>query len=332
MLKLHILVKSWQSITQRLYDYSPIEDFHRGMYRFLLLGYLFAGAYIAPLAGPSRRPKRSTRTAILDPDGVCKYPIFAVLDPTRDYKLNGLFGGFIDWLLADGSARGVSGEFPSFLLWSDDRWYHPDRAITVVFDGEEHGALRELMLVLMALELHSWMFNEAARSYPAGPLGSAQEPQVELYILGNNMPTSHTVPKPGAFAYAVTWDREMAINPTDVLADLVGYPIVGDMDIFRLALQRFGLKVRDDDFDERVPLEWLLDGGVLGLSDPAEVVANMAANETSWAAGDMWETMSNGSWDSANGVEDTVVSGGDLGYYVLEVGHWGNDLKRFDYS
>ncbi|KAI5843566.1 hypothetical protein DFP73DRAFT_86831 [Morchella snyderi] len=80
-------------------DYG-MESFYRAGARYLLMSYLFSGAFLEPLRGR----KRPDHTA--DEDGVKRFPPYHAADPDWRYaQLESLYGGFIEWIVDEGEKR-----------------------------------------------------------------------------------------------------------------------------------------------------------------------------------------------------------------------------------
>lgn len=116
--KLVALVRCWQSLSESTDlvcsnfmngDGYPeaVECFHRASYRFLFMGYLFSGAYLGPVAG-----LHIYDYVGMEPE-VRRYPVYHKSNSEWRYQqLHRLFGGFIEWIVADGASQGAKGGRP----------------------------------------------------------------------------------------------------------------------------------------------------------------------------------------------------------------------------
>lgn len=81
-----------------------------------------------------------------------RYPVYHTGDSVwKGEQLEALFGGVIEWVVADGAERGTAEGLREFSLW-------PEAGMMSV---EQHGSLREVMLLLSVMELTNLMRMEA---------------------------------------------------------------------------------------------------------------------------------------------------------------------------
>lgn len=145
--KLAGIVRNWESLLEQTHlftrcaehlwfdDYpGSVERFHRASYRYLLMGYLFAGQYAQILSEVVENQNDT---------------------PSKEEQLGRLSAGFMDWIITDGAERGNEESLCSFdiIELEDDENNTPPGAPIKTFDGATQGAIHESMLLMTLVKL-----------------------------------------------------------------------------------------------------------------------------------------------------------------------------------
>jgi hypothetical protein len=143
------------------------ESFYRAGARYLVMSYLFSGAFLEPLRG-RKRPGHGT--ADDEVDGVTRFPPYHAADPDWRYaQLESLYGGFIEWIFEEGEKQEPLKSWTS-ARDSKNLNFNPFRKIlrSLLGMGPElkprmsYGVLAEVSSLLLMLELNSFLAAEVS--------------------------------------------------------------------------------------------------------------------------------------------------------------------------
>lgn len=135
------------------------ESFYRAGARYLVMSYLFSGAFLEPLRG-RKRPDHTT-----DEDGVTRFPPYHAADPDWRYaQLESLYGGFIEWIWEEGERQGPPRSW-TCLSNGQNLGFNPFRKIlrSLLGMGPElkprvsYNGLLEISSLLFMLELNTFL-------------------------------------------------------------------------------------------------------------------------------------------------------------------------------
>ncbi|RPB07716.1 hypothetical protein P167DRAFT_609244 [Morchella conica CCBAS932] len=142
------------------------ESFYRAGARYLVMSYLFSGAFLEPLR--ARKLPDDHSATDTDEDGMTRFPPYHATDPDWRYaQLESLYGGFIEWIVEDGEKQGPIKSWTS-ARDSNNLNFNPFRKIlrSLLGMGPElkprvpYSGLAEVSSLLLMLELNTFLATE----------------------------------------------------------------------------------------------------------------------------------------------------------------------------